>query len=196
MMIISFREVIDLIIMSVYLGVIFAAILKRFAPPREYNPLEKKIGIDWKLLRFSIYLTAPAIILHELAHKFVAMGFGFEAVFHAFYATRFTFILGMLALVAALANFGFVFLVPGFVTISPGVTPSVHSLIAFAGPLMNLLLWIGSWAFLKYGKVSNKYLPLLLLTKRINMFLFIFNMLPIPGFDGYHVFNGIIQTIF
>jgi len=26
--------------------------------------------------------------------------------------------------------------------------------------------------------------------------LFIFNMIPIPGFDGYWVFNGLFQVLF
>jgi Zn-dependent protease len=195
-MIITIREIFDIVLMSVYLGIIFSFILKRFAPRREYDPLERKTGVDWKLLKFSILLIAPAVVLHELAHKFVAMGFGLEATFYAFYATRFTLVLGILALIMALGNFGFIFIVPGFVSISSGASPLVHSLIAFSGPAMNLLLWLGTTAYLKYGKVNRKYLPLILLTKKINMFLFIFNMIPFPGFDGSKVFAGLLQTIF
>lgn len=195
-MIFTVQEVVDLVIMTIYLGVIFSAILKNYAPRKHYDPLERKIGIDWKLLRFSIYLTAPAVILHEVSHKFVALAFGLDAVFHAFYANSFTFFLGIVALIAALTNFGFVFLVPGFVTISSQASPLVFSLIAFAGPLMNLLLWLGTRAYLKSGKVKKKYIPLVVLTKKINMFLFIFNMIPIPGFDGFKVYQGIFQSLF
>ena len=51
----------------------------------------------------------------------------------------------------------------------------------------------------EYNAVKNnlfpkKFNPALLLTSRINMFLFIFNMLPIPGFDGSKVFTGLIQA--
>lgn len=31
---------------------------------------------------------------------------------------------------------------------------------------------------------------------RINLFLAIFNLIPIPGFDGFHVISGILKTLF
>jgi len=68
------------------------------------------------------------------------------------------------------------------------------ALIAGAGPFMNLLLWQISSFIIKHKKVNQKYLPLLLITSKINMFLFIFNMLPFFMFDGYKVFNGLIRT--
>ncbi|MBU0461161.1 MAG: hypothetical protein KJ574_01105, partial [Nanoarchaeota archaeon] len=90
---------------------------------------------------------------------------------------------------------GIIFFVPAFVSISGDMTPLVHSAIAFAGPGMNLLLFIGAWALQKYGKIDKKYYPAVILTKRINLFLFIFNMLPLPMFDGFKVYQGILQTI-
>jgi Zn-dependent protease len=33
------------------------------------------------------------------------------------------------------------------------------------------------------------------LTRNINLFLFIFNMIPIPGFDGFTVFTGLWKII-
>lgn len=191
-MILNFSEILDLFLMTIYLGIIFSSLLKGFTSRvGHYNPLERKLGFDFKLMKFSILLIGPAIVLHELAHKFVAMGFGIDATFMAFYRANFTLILGLIALVMALANTGFVFLVPGFVSIGQTSSPGIYALIAFAGPFMNLLLWVGAAAFLKYGSTKKKYVPLLVLTKKINMFLFFFNMLPIPGFDGSKVFSGL-----
>jgi len=44
-----------------------------------------KLGLSWKDFKFAIIITAPAVILHELAHKFVAMAMGLTATFHAWY---------------------------------------------------------------------------------------------------------------
>ena len=186
-MIITIREIIDLILMTIIVGIIFSSFFRKFRPYEALN----KYGIDWKTIKMAIWITAPAIILHEMAHKFVAMGFGLEAVFHAAYTW-----LGI-GLVLALMRTGFIFFVPGYVSISgAGLTPLTHSIVAVAGPAMNLLLWVGAWLVLKKGLVNDKYAPILILTKKINMLLFIFNMLPIPMFDGFTFYSGIIQTIF
>jgi Zn-dependent protease len=34
----------------------------------------------------------------------------------------------------------------------------------------------------------------LVITSKINMFLFIFNMIPIPGFDGFQIISNIIRV--
>ena len=190
MAIITLREVMDVIFMIVALGVIFSIFLKKFRPPQHYDPLEQKIGIDWKLFKFAMYITAPAIILHELGHKFVALGFGLDATFHAAYIW-----LGF-GLLLALMQTGILFFVPAYVSISQQASPLVFSAIAFAGPFVNLILWLATRYALKAGKVKKKYLPLVQITSKINMFLFIFNMIPIPGFDGFKVYQGIFQTIF
>lgn len=194
MALISLMEIIDIIIMTAALGAIFSIFLQRFIRPKHFGPIERKFGIDWKSFKFAMIVTAPAIILHELGHKFFAVGFGLEATFHAAYLW-----LGF-GLILALMQTGIIFFVPAYVSIlNPANTPTpplTFSIIAFAGPLMNLILWLGTGLYLKYGKINKKYLPLVILTKKINMFLFIFNMLPIPGFDGFKVYQGLIQTIF
>jgi Zn-dependent protease len=186
-MVLSIREIIDLILMTIIVGIIFSSFFRKFRPYEALN----KYGIDWKTIKMAIWITAPAIILHEMAHKFVALSFGLEAVFHAAYMWL------AIGFVLALLRTGFVFFVPGYVSIfGAQVAPIVYSTIAFAGPFMNLLLWFGAWIVLKKDNINSKFVPILILTKKINMLLFIFNMLPIPGFDGFQVYSGIIQTIF
>ena len=87
------------------------------------------------------------------------------------------------------------FFVPGFVSIGGYGTHLQYAITALAGPLLNLALWLGASYWLKIKRYRKKYYLLLLLTKRINMFLFIFNMLPIPGFDGYKVFSELIKAV-
>jgi Zn-dependent protease len=182
------RELIDLVIMTAALGFIFKDIFKK--PSEPYEPLTYyKKRFDFESFKFAIMVTAPAIILHELAHKFVALAYGLAAVFHAHY-----FFLGV-GILLKLLNFGFIFFIPGYVMYSTLATNFQTAAIAIAGPLVNLLLWLGSAFMLKQKNIKKKYIPLLFLTKRINMFLFIFNMLPIQPFDGGHFFHALIQAL-
>ena len=194
MPLITFGEIIDLVLMTFFVGYIFSDIIP-IRRSESYDPLlHYKKRFDFEALKSAIMATGPAVIVHELAHKFVALGFGLDAVFYAFYRSSFTFLLGIFAIVSKLTGFGFMFFVPGFVSISGTGTHLQFALAAFAGPLVNLILWIGASFLLKYKKYRKKNYVLLILTSRINMFLFIFNMLPIPGFDGYKFFSEMIKV--
>ncbi len=183
----TFSEIFDMIVMTVVVGYIFSDVFKK--PVREdYDPLTHfKSGFDIENFKFAIMVAAPAIIFHELGHKFVALSYGLEAQFQAAW-----FFLG-LALIMKMMNFGFIFFVPAYVSIVGNATPLEGSLIAFAGPGVNLALWLFAALSLKMKLFAKKNDTLLLLTSRINMFLFIFNMLPIPGFDGNKVFLGLVK---
>ena len=69
-------------------------------------------------------------------------------------------------------------------------------MIAVAGPVVNFLIWGGVTLYLKFGNVNKKHIPFLLLTKRINLFLGIFNMIPFKPFDGGHFFSNILSAFF
>jgi len=117
-----------------------------------------------------------------------ALSFGLEATFHAAYTW-----LGI-GLILKLINFPFLFFVPGFVSYSgAGVEPLARAFIAFSGPGVNLLLFLFATVALK-RKWFRKYTSLLFVTKQINLFLFIFNMLPIGIFDGAQVFSSLMQA--
>lgn len=187
MAILSIREMIDLVVMTAAVGFIFYDTFQRFRP-HKYDIYIRKFDLNDFL--FACLVTAPAIIFHELAHKFVALSFGFAATFKAAY--------GWLAIGLALKllNFGFIFFVPGYVEV-PAITPGLRSAaIAFAGPGLNLVLWFVSWLALKMNKVPKKYLAIAYLTRQINGFLFIFNRIPLPFFDGYKVYQGLFKAFF
>lgn len=187
-MLINPGELFDMVVMTAVVGYIFMDFFKR--PVENYDPLvHYKAGFNWNDFWFACLVVAPAIILHELAHKFVALSYGLNATFQAAYL-----FLG-LGLIMKLMRFGFIFFVPAYVSVIGRATPLQFSIIAFAGPLMNLILWATSWFVVKKKLVNKKYIPALVLTSRINMFLFIFNMLPIPGFDGFKVFSGLLGAI-
>ena len=187
----TIREIIDIIIMTAALGYIFMGIFPR--QPREFDIRRYYSRFDFEDFKFSIMVTAPAIILHEFGHKFTALYFGLDAIFNAFFPGL------LLGIVLKLMNFGFIFFIPGFVSYSALASPLQQVVIAFAGPAVNLVLWLGAWYLLRNhskAKPVKKYAPLLHLTRQINMLLFFFNMLPIPPFDGSKVFFNLFQIIF
>ena len=140
---------------------------------------------------FATIATAPGLILHELAHKFVAIGFGLVATFHAHY----TFL--AIGLLLKLIHFDFIFFIPGYVSIQGSASDLASALTAVAGPLFNLILFVVSWVLLKQKKLMTRTFLLLQATKQINLFLFIFNMLPIPGLtDGWKFYEGLFKLFF
>jgi len=179
-------EVFDLIIMILAIGFIFSKLFKR-KPKGNYDPLTyyNKKNYFWQDLKYGIIIAAPAVVLHELAHKFTAMAFGATATLHAPY------LMYAIAIALVLFKSPLVFFVGGYVTHTAlGALPS--TVVAFAGPFVNLVLWLGIKPILK-TKYGKKHMHILLMISNLNMFLFIFNMIPIPGFDGFSFFEGIIR---
>ena len=186
----TFSEIFDIAAMTLVVGYLFTDIFKK-PVEEDYEPLTHfKAGFDIENFKFAILVAAPAIILHEMGHKFAALSFGLEAHFEA------AWLFLALALIMKLMNFGFIFIVPAYTSIFGIATPLEESFIAFAGPGVNLILWIFAWFALKKNLLPKKYNIALALTSRINMFLFIFNMLPIPSFDGSKVLLGLVKAFF
>lgn len=201
-MIITLIEIFDIIVTIALVGFLFMDVFK--APRKNYEDelqryLDNKSifsGFNWKNFFFAAKVTAPAILLHELGHKIVALSYGYNATFHAFYANSTTLFLGILAIAMKLMNFGFIFLVPGFVSITGIGGPEQAGLIAFAGPGVNLLIFLISILILRTKKINTKKIHFWTLTKNINLFLLIFNLLPIPGFDGFTVWSSLWNILF
>ena len=188
MALITIREIIDLIIMTILLGYIFMSYIKR---PKTVYDLTHGSGFDFEDFKFAIIVTAPAVIVHELAHKFVALSFGLSATFKAWF---FGLFLGVLL---KLFNSPIIIIAPGFVQISEGGSNLIYALISFAGPAVNLLLFLISSYVLNHKKrLTRTQAVVWYLTKQINLFLFIFNMLPIPPLDGSKVYYNLFKAIF
>ena len=182
-MLFSLAEIIDVLIMTFGVGFIFMDLFdhRQFNRPEDY--LRIKSGFAWDRLLFASGVVAPAIILHELGHKFTALAFGFQATFQAAYVFL------LLGIILKLVRSPFIFFVPAYVLISGVGTTTQFGIAAFAGPFINLVLWGVSWSSFKFLKLKKKTAYALALSAKINMFLFIFNMLPIPGFDGSKVWG-------
>ena len=122
----------------------------------------------------SLVVVGTGFLLHELAHKVVAVRFGQTAEFRADYS-----MLG-LAMLAALA--GFLFAAPGAVHHRGRITPRENGLIAVAGPAVNLVL-----AALFLGVAVATSGPLSSVANLgflVNLLLAGFNMLPFGPLDG------------
>jgi Zn-dependent protease len=185
-------EIFDIILMTLVVGYVF---MDTFRPAKKAEDvldkyMNKSSGFDWHAFWFAAMVTAPAIILHELGHKTVALSFGLTAVFNAAYIWL------VIAVVLKLAGSPFIFFVPAYVSIGGNATFMQQTIIAFAGPGVNLILFLIALIVLKMkDNLSTKAVHFWTLTRRINLFLFIFNIIPIPGFDGFTVFSGIGHVV-
>ncbi|MEM2874272.1 MAG: hypothetical protein QW063_02405 [Candidatus Nanoarchaeia archaeon] len=177
-------ELVQIIVTIVAVGFIFSG---RWHKP---HPIEYGIGKKetfWDSLRCGIAIAAPAIIMHEMAHKFLALGYGLSASYAAsWWGLSVGIALKFLAP-------GFIFFIPGYVLVTGTGTALQFGLVALAGPLTNLILF-GLFWFLAAKDVAPEYSVVWQIGKQINLWLFVFNMLPIPGLDGFKFYTSIWQT--
>ncbi len=189
-MIITLLEIFYLILTTLLIGYIFTGYIPHYRkiPKTEDNLIAKynKPFLDWEEIKFTIMVASPGIILHELSHKITGLMFGLSATYQIFWE-------GMgLGLILKLFGSPFLLLAPGYVVLGGNASNLASVIVAFSGPFINLLLFSVSWHILKTRKnISEKSFLSLSLLKQINLTLFIFNMIPIPGFDGFHVFSGL-----
>ena len=186
-------EIVDIIVMTLAVGFIFKDIFKSRPKVEVLTPeyyLKQKSGFNWNDFWYAAAIVAPCIILHEFGHKFVAIAFGMQAVFNASY-------FGLLfGIILKLISPGFLFFIPAYVSILGSGTHIQFAGIAFAGPFVNLIFWLGSLIVLKKAKLKKDAFRFVFLISKINMLLFVFNMLPIPGFDGFSVYSHLLQAFF
>lgn len=132
-----------------------------------------------RVFGLSFLTVGVAFLLHELAHKVVAIHFGKRAEFRADY--------GMLFIAIAAGLAGFLFAAPGAVYHAGRSTLRENGLIALAGPVTNLGLAV-LFAPLSFlfggfpGAIGS-------LGVTINLLLAGFNMLPYGPLDGKTVLS-------
>ena len=118
-------------------------------------------------------------ILHELAHKYVAQGYGLWAEFRL---NMTGLLLTAISIVSPIK-----FIAPGAVMISGFADKGRIGRTAFAGPLVNVIITVGLLILLPVLRASSLYLPVLF-GAEINAFLALFNLIPFAVFDGRKIY--------
>ena len=171
----SSRELRDLAAAWVALGVAFAI----FFAGGGRRAVEAIVGGGVVAPVLISLLTAGAgFLVHEVAHKVVAVRFDQIAEFRADYGMLF------LAVVSSVA--GFIFAAPGAVYHRGRLTPREHGLIALAGPAVNVgLAGVFLPVFVSGSLLGSDFLALVgSRGLMINLFLAAFNMVPFGPLDG------------
>ena len=170
----SSREVRDLLVAWAALGLAFTIFFAGGGPN-----LLAMVGLPLVvLLGVSLLTAGVAFLLHELAHKVVAVNYGQIAEFRADY--------NMLFLAVMSALLGFIFAAPGAVHHRGYLNAKEHGHIAIAGPVINLVL---AAVFLPvyFGGIGLNLGLLVLLGQLgiiVNLFLAAFNLVPFGPLDG------------
>ncbi len=141
-------------------------------------------------LAIAALAVGTGFLLHELAHKYVAIHFGAKAEFRAWN-------LGLIIALAVAVLFGFIFAAPGAVYIfGKRVSIRENGIISLAGPLMNIVIGVvsiliaGLYSTSQIGHVAG-------IVGSINLYLAMFNLLPFFILDGSKVFawNKIVWAV-
>ncbi|MBI4225739.1 site-2 protease family protein [Candidatus Roizmanbacteria bacterium] len=133
------------------------------------------------LVLFTITV-GSGFILHEMAHKIVAIHYGAYA--------RFQMWMQGLLLMLGLSFLGVVFAAPGAVYIySHNITKKENGIISAAGPLTNILIALVFLGLTFIAPLKAGGFDIWLLGARVNAFLALFNMIPIFPLDGSKVFQ-------
>lgn len=180
------REIRDILISMLIISVIFAYLLSR----GDANSLV--------LLFPALLLTVGlGFILHELAHKFVAVRYGFYAEFKMWLE-------GLIFALITAFLLGFVFIAPGAVYIhGQYISKEQNGKISVAGPLVNItlaLIFLSLTPFITLNPTDIwgfEFANIVLYGFIINSILAAFNLIPVSIFDGAKVlrWNPIVWAI-
>lgn len=166
------REIRDIIISMLVIAFIFAYIFSG------RNISSPNFSI---LVPITFIAVGLGFVLHELAHKFVAIRYGFWAEYRLWAE-------GLILAVFVAFLFGFVFAAPGAVYIhGEYISREQNGKISLAGPATNIIL--AAIFFVLLHSASSQLIILGLLGFTVNSFLALFNLIPLSVLDGAKVFR-------
>ena len=165
------REIRDIIISMLVIAGAFAYIFSN-----------QNITLALTLFPITIISVGLGFVLHELAHKIVAIRYGFWAEYKLWVEGL------VLALVTA--YFGFVFAAPGAVYIhGEYINPEQNGKISLAGPVTNIILALIFLALIPLFSGSTFLFTVASLGYAVNSFLALFNLIPFSVLDGAKIFR-------
>jgi len=122
-----------------------------------------------------------SFLIHEMAHKFVAQRYGLWAEF------RLTLIGALLTLISVVSPFKIIS--PGAVMIAGVAGKDTVGKTAVSGPITNLVICVGSFAFTFLIPLRNPLFEVALFCAAFNAFIAVLNLVPFGMFDGWKVFQ-------
>lgn len=140
------------------------------------------------LLAFFVVTVGSGFILHEMAHKLVAIYYGAYARFRMWPA-------GLAFMFISAFFLGVIFAAPGAVYIyATGITKRQNGIISIAGPLTNLALFaifltLAIFAPVHFSPLLVFHSNLWVFGAYLNALLAFFNMIPIPPLDGSKIIS-------
>lgn len=167
----SSREIRDIIISMLVIAAVFSYVLSG-----------RNIDIATQYYFISLIGVGSGFVLHELAHKLMAIRYGFWAEYRLWIEGLF------LALVTA--YFGFVFAAPGAVYIhGTYIKDDENGKISLAGPVTNIILALFFFALIPIFPANSTVGAIAFLGYYVNSFLALFNLIPFSVLDGAKVFR-------
>lgn len=139
----------------------------------------------------SLITAGIAFIIHEMAHKFTAMKYGYWAEFQMN-----SMMLVVAVAMAALA--GVVFAAPGATVIyGNSISREENGKISLAGPVSNLILIIPFAAMIFIGHSAGSGLLAIvgLVGVKVNAMIAAFNLLPVGPLDGAKILTGTLLSL-
>ncbi len=155
------------------------------------------LRLNATIFAMSLVTVSAGFVLHELGHRTIARHFGYYAEYKMW--------LNGLLLALASSFLGIVFAAPGAVYIhqradlwgnKSSATRTKEGIIAVFGPVVNMIL---ATVFILLGFLLPAYRGVLSFGFTINVWLALFNLIPVPPLDGSKVFawnRGIWASVF
>ncbi len=176
----------ELMNLGIALGALTIAFMLLYIRPLSYGFTGYSAIEIGLIFLFSFVAVVTGFLMHEIAHKIVAVRYGLWAEFRA----------SMWGLIFAIftALFGMVLAAPGAVMISGPISQRRNGIISAAGPLTNLAFGGGFFALflaIIFIPLEVPYILGILVLQiiQVNLILGVFNMVPVPPLDGSKVWR-------